>query len=120
MADLRGLLGEDRYRRRFEHGARLSLDEAIHAAIGTEKDRTPAPDAEDLPGAAPVTGRPPLTPRETQVAEVVALGRSNRQIAEALLIAERTAEGHVEHIMGTLGFTSRAQIAAWVVGESGS
>jgi DNA-binding CsgD family transcriptional regulator len=40
---------------------------------------------------------------------------SNRQIAEALVITERSAESHVERIRGRLGFRSRAQVAAWFV-----
>jgi DNA-binding NarL/FixJ family response regulator len=39
---------------------------------------------------------------------------SNKEIAASLVIAQRTAEGHVEHILNKLGFNSRAQIAAWV------
>ena len=41
-------------------------------------------------------------------------GLSNREIAAKLVISRRTAEGHVDHILGKLGFTSRVQIAAWV------
>jgi non-specific serine/threonine protein kinase len=47
------------------------------------------------------------------VAALVARGLSNRQLADALTITERTAEHHVEHILGKLGVRSRAQIAAW-------
>lgn len=56
-----------------------------------------------------------LIPREREVAELVARGLSNRQIAEALVITERTAESHVQHILDKLGLTSRSQIAAWAV-----
>ncbi len=55
-----------------------------------------------------------LTRRETEVAALVAEGLANQQIADRLVIARRTAEGHVEHILGKLGFANRAQIAAWV------
>ncbi len=55
-----------------------------------------------------------LSSRETQVAELVAVGLSNRQIADRLVISERTAGNHVAHILTKLGFTSRAQIAAWM------
>jgi DNA-binding NarL/FixJ family response regulator len=48
------------------------------------------------------------------VARLVARGRSNKQIAAELVISPRTAEGHVERILTKLGFTSRAQVAAWV------
>src|SRR6516225_3719795 len=56
-----------------------------------------------------------LTPREREVAELVAGGLSNRQIAERLVISERTAEAHVEHIRAKLDCRSRAQVAAWFV-----
>ena len=55
----------------------------------------------------------PLSPRERQVAGLVADGLSNREIATTLVISERTAQNHVQHILGKLGFANRAQIAAW-------
>jgi DNA-binding NarL/FixJ family response regulator len=58
---------------------------------------------------------PALTARQIQVAALVAMGLSNRQIAGRLVITERSAESHVERIRGRLGFRSRAQIAAWYV-----
>ncbi|WP_433182754.1 ATP-binding protein [Actinoallomurus sp. CA-150999] len=55
-----------------------------------------------------------LTRREREVAELIAQGMSNKDIAGKLVIAQRTAEGHVERILRKLGFTSRTQIAsAW-------
>jgi pimeloyl-ACP methyl ester carboxylesterase len=59
--------------------------------------------------------RPSVTPRQLEVAALVAQGRSNRQIADELVITERSAESHVERIRARLGFRSRAQIAAWYV-----
>jgi DNA-binding CsgD family transcriptional regulator len=56
-----------------------------------------------------------LSAREREVAALVAQGRTNREIAEALVVSERTAEAHVSNILGKLGFTTRAQIAAWAV-----
>jgi DNA-binding CsgD family transcriptional regulator len=56
-----------------------------------------------------------LTTREREVAALIAQGHSNRAIAAALVITERTAERHVANIMAKLGFTSRVQIAAWAV-----
>jgi DNA-binding NarL/FixJ family response regulator len=55
----------------------------------------------------------PLTRREREVAALLARGLSNREIAEALVIGERTAEMHVSNILGKLGLTSRAQAAVW-------
>ncbi|OLC54586.1 MAG: hypothetical protein AUH85_11435 [Chloroflexi bacterium 13_1_40CM_4_68_4] len=57
-----------------------------------------------------------LTPREREVASLVAQGLTNLQIANALTISERTVEGHVERILGKLQFQSRTQVAAWVAG----
>lgn len=56
-----------------------------------------------------------LTQRERQVANLVARGCSNRQIALELVVSERTVDTHVSHILHKLELTSRAQIAAWVV-----
>src|SRR5579884_465818 len=56
-----------------------------------------------------------LTPREREVATLVAQGLTNRQIGARLFITEGTARLHVKHILSKLGFTSRAQIAAWAV-----
>ncbi|OLC55508.1 MAG: hypothetical protein AUH85_09110 [Chloroflexi bacterium 13_1_40CM_4_68_4] len=55
-----------------------------------------------------------LSPREREVADLVAEGLTNREIAERLVISERTAEGHVEQIRNKLAFHSRTQIAGWV------
>ena len=60
--------------------------------------------------------RTQLTTREREVAALVAAGLSNKEIAEKLVISERTAEGHVEHILGKLEFRSRSQIASWHAG----
>lgn len=56
-----------------------------------------------------------LTPREREVAALVAEGMTNRQIGESLYVSERTAETHVENILMKLGFTSRTQVARWVL-----
>jgi non-specific serine/threonine protein kinase len=61
-----------------------------------------------------------LTPREHEVAGLVAAGLTNRQVAVRLGIAERTAETHVDHILTKLDFASRAQIAAWVASTAGA
>jgi DNA-binding CsgD family transcriptional regulator len=54
----------------------------------------------------------PPTARELQVARLIAADRSSKEIAAELVISQRTAENHVEHILAKLGFTSRAQVAA--------
>lgn len=64
---------------------------------------------------APRRHGPTLTPRQLEVAALVAQGLSNRQIAGRLVITERSAESHIERIRDRLGFRSRAQIAVWYV-----
>jgi DNA-binding NarL/FixJ family response regulator len=56
-----------------------------------------------------------LTTREREIAVLIRAGKSNREIAEALFVSERTIEGHVGSILSRLGYSSRSQIAAWVV-----
>jgi non-specific serine/threonine protein kinase len=56
-----------------------------------------------------------LTAREREVAALVARGKSNREIADDLVLGERTIETHVGNILSKLGFTTRVQIAAWAV-----
>ncbi|HEY5319525.1 MAG TPA: AAA family ATPase [Galbitalea sp.] len=58
----------------------------------------------------------PLSRREQQVAQLVARGLTNRQIAEELFVSERTAENHVQHILAKLGLSNRTQIATWTGG----
>ncbi|MDX3382900.1 helix-turn-helix transcriptional regulator [Streptomyces niveiscabiei] len=55
----------------------------------------------------------PLSRREREVAALVAQGMTNRQVAAELSLSPRTADRHVENIRARLGFTCRAQIAAW-------
>ena len=56
---------------------------------------------------------PPLTRREREIAELVADGLSNREIAQRLVLSERTAQNHVQHILTKLGLPNRGQIAVW-------
>jgi DNA-binding CsgD family transcriptional regulator len=58
----------------------------------------------------------PLSPRELEVARLVARGLTNKQIGGALYVSERTAENHVQHILIKLGLRNRSQIAVWASG----
>jgi predicted ATPase/DNA-binding CsgD family transcriptional regulator len=81
--------------------------EVLHAQVIKAATTTATPQPSREP-------RPRLTRRETEVAELVARGLSNREIAQTLTIAERTATSHLEHVLNKLGFHSRSQIATWV------
>jgi predicted ATPase/DNA-binding CsgD family transcriptional regulator len=63
----------------------------------------------------PAESGPSLSPRERQIVSLLTRGLSNKQIASALAISERTAEGHVERARNKLGLANRAQVAAWGV-----
>jgi len=101
---LRSALGQREFAKLTRQGARIAIDEAVADALGEQADATARPAGEEAA----------LTRREHEVADLVAQGLSNRDIAASLVISPRTAEAHVEHILTKLGFTSRSQIAAWV------
>lgn len=84
----------------------LSVAEAMAVARGTAPQRQKIDRGEGNP----------LTNREMEVAELVAQGLTNRQIAEKFVLSRRTVDGHVERIFTKLDFTSRAQLGAWVEG----
>jgi predicted ATPase/DNA-binding CsgD family transcriptional regulator len=86
----------------FRSGATLSEEQVLALAL----ERTPVEEAPE---------QVPLTKRELEVAHLVGCGLSNREMAEQLVISQRTVESHVESILRKLGFASRTQVAAWVV-----
>ena len=71
-----------------------------------------------LPAGEHRTGTARVSPREREVARLIADGLSNRAIAVRLGLSERTIEAHVEHILDKLGFRSRSRVAAWVTEEA--
>jgi DNA-binding NarL/FixJ family response regulator len=66
-----------------------------------------------LPGHAVKQTYGGLTAREREVAILVAQGKTNREVAEVLVVNYRTIEKHIENILVKLGFTSRVQVAVW-------
>ncbi|WP_040701653.1 protein kinase domain-containing protein [Nocardia vinacea] len=105
----RRTLGRRSFEVAYREGAAMDLDAAIGYALGEQRQ-----------AAARGPGPSDLTTREREVADLVANGLTNRAIAARLHISPRTADGHVEHILTKLGFTNRAQIAAWVAERSRS
>jgi DNA-binding CsgD family transcriptional regulator len=84
-------------------GARLTLDELIDEALRDPDHRNDRQ----------------LSPRELEIADLVATGLTNSEIAERLVISPRTVESHVDHIKTKLGFARRARIVAWSIGRQG-
>jgi len=105
---IRDALGNAAYTDAYHHGHVLTSEDAIAYAL----DEPPQP-APVMPKDTPTS----LTRREREIVELLAGGRSNKDIAARLFISQRTAEGHVEHILTKLGFTSRASVAAWVAAQ---
>jgi DNA-binding NarL/FixJ family response regulator len=105
---IRDALGDAAFTDAFHHGQVLPYEDAIAYALNEPWRSAPAPH-ENAPT--------PLTRRELQIADLLARGLSNKEIAAGLVISQRTAESHVEHILTKLGFTSRAQVAAWIAGQ---
>ena len=91
---------------------------AIRAAVAGQMHLDPAvarllADSVRRPQHADVA----LTPREREVLQLLAEGASNRAIAKALVVSERTARTHVSAILSKLGLASRTQAALWAVRE---
>jgi len=113
-------LGEPAIARLWAQGLAMSGEEAVALALdgpqeeeGRDAVTLAAVAAYQVPPALPGA----LTPRERQVAALVADGRSNKAIAEELVISPATAARHVANILTKLGFSSRTQIAAWAAGR---
>ena len=91
---------------RAAHRGELPLDPAIAGGL-TSSLRAESPGGRDAE----------LTTRELDVLRLLGAGKSNRQIADELVISERTARTHVSNILGKLDLTSRTQAALWAVRE---
>jgi non-specific serine/threonine protein kinase len=96
-------------------GHRMVADEAVAYAL-----RGPQPDEQPATADTKLDAWSPLTPREQEVAKLVARGLGNRAIAAQLVISEATVEVHVKRILSKLGFDSRTKIAAWVLEHNAS
>jgi DNA-binding CsgD family transcriptional regulator len=94
----------------WQDGRVLDLDQAVTEALAaTDHGATSPGSAHALADAAAAV----LSPREREVALLIARGYTNRQIARELVITEGTAANHVVHILNKLGLISRAQVAVW-------
>jgi predicted ATPase/DNA-binding CsgD family transcriptional regulator len=124
-------LGGERFEAAYAEGRRMSADDAVRSAAAEEPSPAVAPSptapsaASDAPAAvaadAPVgAGRRQRLPgglsaREAEVARLVAAGKTNRQIAEALVVSERTVATHLDHIFTKLGVSSRTAVATFAL-----
>ena len=91
-------LGSDA-ERVWAEGARLGVDDAVALAFGRARPRPVTPAG--------------LSPRELEVAALVADGLANKAIAARLHLSVRTVESHVRHALTKLGLDNRTQLATW-------
>ena len=110
----RQALGEAAFQAAYQRGLELPAADVVAHALQQPPDKPPA-----KPRAPAVSEAAPLTARELQVARLIARGRSNKQIAAGLVISQRTAEDHVEHILAKLGFTAAEPLEASTRQSSG-
>jgi non-specific serine/threonine protein kinase len=107
-AKIRAGLSDTAFEAAFARGAGMSIPDVAAEIIGADAGKPPDARAGD---AEPVIR---LTAREQEVADLIAAGLSNRQIAGRLVVSPRTAESHVQSILTKLGFTSRSQVASYL------
>lgn len=107
LSGLRSALGEDAFASRWAEGAALQLRQVIDLALSEAQPFTAVPTEKERFGG--------LTAREREVATLIAQGKSNREIAEAMTVGVKTIETYVTRILNKLGFDSRVQIATWAM-----
>jgi non-specific serine/threonine protein kinase len=107
IAALRATLGEEAFAAAWAEGRALTLERAIEVALAELEQ----PTAELAQTAKQKFGG--LTAREREVVVLIAQGKSNREIAEAMTVGVKTVETYVTRILNKLGFDSRVQIAVW-------
>ena len=110
LVPLQQALGQDVIHSAWEAGRAMSLEQALELAAGATRPLLTQPD-QPLDCSRQYVSQ--LSPRERQVAALLANELTNRQIAERLVITERTVAAHIEHILDKLGFASRHQVAVW-------
>ena len=107
LALVRSSLSETEFETGQAAGRALSLEQAVAYAQNLPLPAAGAPKPGDM-------GHD-LTVREREVAVLIAQGKSNAEIAEALVLSKRTVEKHIANIFSRLGFTNRAQIVRWAI-----
>ena len=119
----RNALGGEGVEAAWQAGTALTAEQAVKMALAPA---LPAPRSEAASPPLPPTLAleppdlpDPLTAREREVVGLVARGLTNRQIAEALVVSERTAEWHVANTLSKLGLSTRAQLAVWAAQRLG-
>jgi non-specific serine/threonine protein kinase len=113
IAAARRTLRDDEFQIAWAEGQSMTLLQVM-----TQVEDVPLRLRERAGVSAMATTSDGLTPREREVVVMLAAGRSNRDIAEGLVITEGTVEVHVKRILHKLGFRSRSQVGAWIAEQN--
>jgi predicted ATPase/DNA-binding CsgD family transcriptional regulator len=112
---IRNAIGEDAFKAAFDEGTQQEFHRLLDRPGHT--GNLSSGEANELP---PADGSAALTRREFDVAELVAKGLTNSEIASELVLSRRTVESHVYHIFAKLGVRSRTRVADWFANSSDS
>ena len=97
------------------HRAALALSREAGLTATRLGLRPLAARAADLVDRLSTARATPLTAREREIAQLVADGRSNRQIADRLVLSERTVESHIRNALTKLDLSNRTELATWLL-----
>jgi DNA-binding NarL/FixJ family response regulator len=116
-AAVRAALGAESFALAWAAGRAMSMKQAIALARATLDTPQPNGQIPSTPTSLPVNQRRfgGLTKREREVATLIAQGKSNREIAQTLIVSEYTVASHVSNILSKLEFSSRTQIVSWAI-----
>jgi predicted ATPase/DNA-binding CsgD family transcriptional regulator len=100
-------IGEKAFDAAFARGRAMTIGEGVAFAVADEPAHKPAPPVKSAPDTT-------LTPRQLEIARLIADDLTNRQIADRLFLSERTVETHITNILNKLGLNSRIQLSRWI------
>jgi predicted ATPase/DNA-binding CsgD family transcriptional regulator len=112
LTSARARLGESSFAAALAEGRAMPLEAVVALAL-----TAPEPSGGGTEAATAIPAPASLTGREREVAGLLAAGLSNREIADRLIVSERTAEGHVERLRRKLGVRTRKEVAAWAAAQ---
>jgi DNA-binding NarL/FixJ family response regulator len=103
-------IGRKAFDAAFALGRAMTIGEGVTFAVEDQPPSKPVPAVRPRPRAAGLTGR------QLDIARLVADDLTNKQIADRLVLSERTVETHITNIFNKLGINSRAQVSRWLTG----
>ncbi len=122
LEQARAALGGEAFAAAWAEGQAMTLDQVLALALAAEADAPAAPVPPSLSPTVdvprPIYPRPPehgLTPREVEVLRLVALGLTDAQVAEELVISARTVGKHLQSIYSKLDLSSRSAATRWAI-----